>query len=228
MILFQKKQTFSNTWALSENVLGFWWNKNGKDVKTASRVFRKTLWDKKFFFQKNIILILIADFEWKTSILWQNVSTRVPKLKSTWPVGFFEKNFFGRRYKFVSSYGISEGKLTCKKTPVLSGMLFGCPGEFSEWHFSRRNKTFQTLGLWARMFRFSGETRTAKMSKLHAICSEKHFETKGFFSKRNIILTLFVDFDWTNSKFWQNFPTRVSKLKTTWPPELFEKPFRKL
>ena len=112
-----------------------------------------------------------------------------------------------------------------QKSPGSSGRHSRCPAELSEWYFSERNKPFQTFGLWARKFRVSDETKTAKMSKLHAMCIEKHFETKGFFLEKNIILNLFVDLEWTSSSFWRKFSTRVSKWKSTWPVELFEKGF---
>ena len=75
------------------------------------------------------------------------------------------------------------------------------------------------------MFLVSDETKTAEMSKLHAMCSEKHFESKGFSAKKNNISTLFADFEWKNSRLWPNFSTKVSKLISMCPVGLFEKSF---
>ena len=130
-----------------------WRKKFSGLFNTALHVSWETLWDKRFFFAKKYIISnLFADFEWRNSRLWQNFSTKVSKLKSTWPVEIFEKKLFGGGYNFVSSYGFSEENLTGKNNRVLSGMHSRCPAEFSEGHFSGRNKIFQTFGLWARIF----------------------------------------------------------------------------
>ena len=57
------------------------------------------------------------------------------------------------------------------------------------------------------------------------MCLGKHFETKWFFSKKNILPTLFADSEWRSSWRWQKFSTRVSKPEFSWPEEHFEKRF---
>ena len=115
---------------------------------TALHVSRETFWDKRFVCKKNNISALFAVSEWRNSSsrLWQNFSTKVSKLKSTWPVERFEKKLFGGRYSFVSSYAFSEEKLTGKNNRFLSGMHSRGPAELYEGICSRRNKIFKLLG----------------------------------------------------------------------------------
>ena len=51
---FLEKQNFSNFWALSENLLGFWPKKFGKVAKTTFHVARATFGLNSTFFQKKL------------------------------------------------------------------------------------------------------------------------------------------------------------------------------
>ena len=49
--------------------------------------------------------------------------------------------------------------------------------------------------------RFFDETKLADMPKLPSMCAGKHFKNNDFFSEKNIIVTLFSDFEVKNSLF---------------------------
>ena len=117
-------------------------------------VVRNTLRQKFLSRKKNLILTLFVDLEWRNSSFWRNFSTRVSKLKCKWPVKLFGKGFFGRRYIFIPSYGSSEEKLACRKTPVLSGMHSRYPAEHSEGQIFEKKQQFSTS--WAPSENFWG------------------------------------------------------------------------
>ena len=155
-----------------------------KDLSKQQSMFREKHFEtKRFFSEKKSWLFLL------------NLNEEIPDVGKRLRQGcgnrnlsdcknILKKTSFGWRCNFKFFHRFSGETLIRKKTPVSSGRHSRCPGELSELHFSRRTKGFQTFGLWARMFRVSGETKTSEMSKLHAICWEKHFERKGFFLKK--------------------------------------------
>ena len=182
---------------------------------TALHVSRETFWDKRFVCQKNIISALFAVSEWRNSSsrLWQNFSTKVSKLKSTWPVERFEKNLFGGRYSFVSSYAFSEEKLTGKNNRFLSGMHSRGPAELYEGHFSRRNKNFQTFGLWARIFGETDKTHLTELPKSQSMWSEELLDWYDFYFIKKTTLKRFSTFSGRFPESWLKYPPVVSNWK---------------
>ena len=89
---------------------------------------------------------------------------------------------------------------------------------------SGSHQNFLTYAQWAKKRCFVGEMFLAEFLTPHSICSaEKHFETKGFFSKKNMFDILFC---FRMKKFricGRSFQQRVSRTKSTWPEELFGK-----
>ena len=129
----------------------------------------------------------------------------------------FWKSFFGGRYNFVSFYGFSEENLTGKKNRVLSGMHSRCPAELSEGIFSRRNKIFQTFGLWARIFGVTDKTHLTELPKLQSMWSEEFLDWNDFYVKKNTTSNPSPEFWWKSSGLLAKLSTSGVKLTTTCP-----------
>ena len=89
---FCHKPKFFAFWARRKNVPVSWRNIFRRLVETASHVSRETLWEKTFLFRKKtkfwLCLVILNE---ETPDFWRNFSTRVSRLKSTWPVELLKK-----------------------------------------------------------------------------------------------------------------------------------------
>ena len=104
------------------------------------------------------------------------------------------------------------------------GMHFTCPPEHFEENISAETKTFEPLGNEQEKAGFLAK-QFWQSCQNGIPCVQRNTLRQKVFSKKNIILTLFAEFEWRNSRFWQNFSTKVSKLKSKLPVDFFEKCF---
>ena len=89
---------------------------------------------------------------------------------------------------------------------------------------SGSHQNFLTYGQWSKKWCFVGEMFLAELLTPHSIgSSEKNFETKGFFPKKNYVWHSFLLLNEEIPDLWQKISTRVSITKSTWPEELFGK-----
>ena len=117
-------------------------------------------------------------------------------------------------------------KLTCNKTPVLSGMHSRYPAELSEGQNFGRSKRFQIFGLRARIFGVTAKTNLTGLPKLHSMWSEKLLEQNDFYFKKNTISNPFPEIHWKSSGLLAKISTNGVKLTTTCPQALQTKPGR--
>ena len=165
---FWKKQNLSNFWAVSENVLGFWHNKFGRVAKTAFHVTRTTFGVNWTFFKKTALLILLPNFSEKFQYPFK---TDPPALSSPQP---------SRLQKLQKKIWTNQaGILHVRRSLTFRGKKSGS------------NQNFSTYGQWAKKWCFVGERFLAELLTTHSISSEKSFETKGFFLKKNKFDILF-------------------------------------
>ena len=168
-------------WALNENLSGFWQNEFDRVAKTAVHVIREALGIKWFFFKKKI------KFE----------SFSRDLAKEFWTLG--------KCIHKVSQIRNLRVHKNCKrKCGRTRKAFYVSSGTFRGKNFWRKQK-FMTFGQWTICCRFHAEESLAEFSTPHFMCPEKQFETKSFFSEKNINLTLFADFQWRISGFSAKF-----------------------
>ena len=97
-------------------------------------------------------------------------------------------------------------------------------------HFEQKNLTQTNFRLpfeqGGKSCRCLGKTLLVDLSKLHAMCSEKHFETRRFFfAKKTLFQLCLLILNAESADVGKNFNNRVSKLSSMWPVELFENSF---
>ena len=148
----------------------------------------------------------------------------LPKLHSMWLEQLLDwiELFFKKNRTFNISRDFSENFQYSLKTdpPALSSPHTSRPQKLQNKNWTnqagilrvRRSLTFRgkksgshqnylTYGQWAEKWCFVGEMFLAELLTPHSICSaEKNFETKGFFTKKNMF-DIFSAFEWRNSWF---------------------------
>ena len=152
-------------WNQNISTFGHWARRNRfpgeivlAELSTSHCIYSEEhFWTKGVYSQRTCFSLSFLLLSEELPVFRQKFTTTVSKPRVRWPEELFDKISFGWRYNFIYFQGSSEGSLTAKKTIGPSGRHSTCTVEHSEEQISRRNKTFLTLLLWARIFRVSGK-----------------------------------------------------------------------